>query len=135
MKKSIILFGVFASIFLASYATSSACHSSRLRFPFQVHISTVINPEKLPNEPVGRSFAPIANAIVDPDCNLIEVDFNYELGPVTILVINQMGQVVTRYACDTNMEATVCLQSPAVEGAYTIRIIGTDYEGEGYFEI
>lgn len=88
-----------------------------------------------PIPPAGRSLAPKIEVVVDADSNLIQVDFHCNLGALTILVVNQMGQTITRYNCNTDFEPMAILSMPMDEGFYTIRIIGSEYEAEGYFTL
>lgn len=77
--------------------------------------------------------APTAYGQYDPNFSLLEVEFNREVGRVTIYVLNGMNQCVARCDCNTAEENSVWMNFQIVEDeTYTIHIVGNDYEGIGY---
>ncbi|WP_297930745.1 hypothetical protein [uncultured Alistipes sp.] len=77
--------------------------------------------------------APTAYGQYDPNFSLLEVEFFREIGPVAIYVLNSMNQCIARYDCNTAEEDVARINFQAVEDeTYTIRIVGSNYEGVGY---
>lgn len=81
-----------------------------------------------------RSVKPV-EAYIYYDFEELEVNFNDDLGKVVVVLQDQTGQEVCSYRCDTNTEPAVSLPLPMSEGAYTLRIVGDAYEGEGIFDL
>lgn len=96
-----------------------------------VVITDVIHNEK-PLKP--RSVKPV-EAYIYFDFEELEVNFNDDLDKVVVVIQDQTGQEVYSYSCDTNIEPVVSLPLPMSEGAYTLRIVGDMYEGEGNFDL
>lgn len=81
-----------------------------------------------------RSVKPV-EAYIYFDFEELEVNFNDDLDKVVVVIQDQTGQEVYSYSCDTNIEPVVSLPLPMSEGAYTLRIVGDMYEGEGNFDL
>ncbi|WP_147638026.1 DUF3244 domain-containing protein [Alistipes sp.] len=97
----------------------------------QIQITDVINNEK---HFKPRSVKPV-EAYINYDFEEIEVNFNDDLEKVVVVIQDQTGQEVCSYCCDTNSEPVVSLPLPISEGAYTLRVMGETYEGEGVFDL
>lgn len=77
--------------------------------------------------------APTAYGQYDPNFSLLEMEFNREVGRITIYVLNDMNQSIARCDCNTAEENSVWMNFQIVEDeTYTIHIVGSDYEGIGY---
>lgn len=94
-----------------------------------VRIATTVPAKKIP-----RSAMPVVQAWLDTGFNQLEVDFNYEVGNVTVTV-ETMGRVVASASCDTAMQDFLYLTVPSEPGLYTVRIVADDYEGEGDYTL
>lgn len=129
MKKIKIIIGIVAALVMIAYPKYSICAGPSYSI---IIIKDVIRPS-LP--PVGRTCFPIVEASIEMDSNTIQVDINWDLGAVTIIITDQMGRIVSKYNCDSNIESTIFLSTPSDKGEYVIRIFGKNYEGEGYFQI
>lgn len=81
-----------------------------------------------------RSVKPV-EAYINYDFEEIEVNFNDDLEKVVVVIQDQTGQEFCSYCCDTNSEPVVSLPLPISEGAYTLRVMGETYEGEGVFDL
>ncbi|WP_300905950.1 DUF3244 domain-containing protein [uncultured Bacteroides sp.] len=84
-----------------------------------------------PHKPI-RSVNSIVYAIYSSDTSLLEISFTQDIGVVQILIIDTMGQTIVAHACDTNTESDVFIDI-SLDEPYMLRIVGSDYEGEGYF--
>ena len=63
----------------------------------------------------------------------IDVEFNENLGVVTIEIIDSNNIVVICQQHDTSVETGCCLPVPSSSGCFSINIYGNDYWGRGYF--
>lgn len=100
------------------------------------HMSTrdiVVRDIRMPQGPSKepRSAIPTVIASYSSDISLLELNFTRPLGVVTIYIVNDMGQCVAKYNCNTQNESDVYMNVAVEEGLNTIRIIGNNYEGEG----
>lgn len=87
------------------------------------------------SRPRPRSGLPIIEAEVDAMAGQLVMYFNYELGKVTVNVKNSMGQVVSRYCCDTDMEPMAVIIIPTADDSYSVSITGENIEAYGNYDI
>ena len=128
MKKIILSF-----IALLCFSTNGLCEMSSSKSDMQevkIKISDIAI-----SHPRPRSELPIIEAQVDAMTGLLVMYFNYELGKVAVDVKNSMGQVVSHYSCNTDMEPMAVINVPAVADNYTIDISGPNVEADGYYTI
>lgn len=85
--------------------------------------------------PHPRSVLPYIEAEVDAMAGQLVMYFNYELGKVTVNVKNSMGQVVSRYSCDTDMEPMAVIIIPTADDSYSVSITGENIEAYGNYDI
>lgn len=134
MKKIYLLTMVFilavATITPAYMMTSKAESKPR---PTTEEI--LIRDVKWPSTPTRpRSAAPMVNAYYSGDMSMLEIYFNYYVGTVKISILDGMQQCVAQYTCNTEIEGEVFLNlSLSPDEEYTIHIVGSEYEGVGYF--
>lgn len=87
------------------------------------------------NKPQGRSAGKTVEAYYNYDFNCMEFYFCKNVGVVTVYIFIN-GSCISSGNCDTSVEDIVLIQNiPANPGAYTIKIIGNNYEGYGCFDL
>lgn len=96
-----------------------------------------INIEKTLDPPIPRprSIIKPIEAYLNHTDSVIEVYFNFMFGNVTVTVEDAEGNVVSSMACDTDIEEAICIDAPATEGKYVIKIVGEELSAEGSFTI
>lgn len=82
-----------------------------------------------------RSIIKPIEAYLNYTDSVIEVYFNFMFGNVTVTVEDAEGNVVSSKACDTDVEEAICIDAPATEGKYVIKIVGEELSAEGSFTI
>lgn len=87
------------------------------------------------SRPRPRSAQAIIEIELDELSNQLSIAFNEEFGPLTVFVKNSMGQVVSSYSCNTDMEPMVIMNVPGHEDFYTICILGANVEAYASYEI
>lgn len=125
---------LLSGLFIASHAMSADAEPTTR----DIHIQDITRPAGSGTKTarsIGTSES-IAEARYDPGISILEVSFNAEVGNVTITVLNGMNQCIACCDCNSTLEDYAYLTFSAVEGEmYTIRIVGTEYEGIGYLSI
>lgn len=121
---------LLSGLFIASHAMSADAEPTTK----DIYIQDITRPAGGPKQ--TRSIEDIVNASYDSGMSLLEVSFNVEVGNATITVLNGMNQCIACCDCNTALENFAYLTFSAAEGEmYTIRIVGTEYEGIGYLSI
>lgn len=82
-----------------------------------------------------RSVGPAVSACLDTEAGQIEIVFNASIGNVTICIINEMGQAIQNYNCDTETEWIVFLPAPTCTGHYMLKIDSSAAEYTGEFTL
>lgn len=122
----------FAS-FTINRAIATDLDKDRYMSTVEIVVRDITYPK--PPQPEPRSAIPTVFASYSSDISLLELNFTKPLGIVTIYIVNDMGQCVAKYNCNTQNESDVYINVVVEEGSYTIRIIGNEYEAEGYFTL
>lgn len=129
--------------FCVSVATVVAAHAVTLHTPDgeepKKELTTrdiCINDLTYPAEKEqARSAGSIVDASYSAEGSMLEFWFNMEVGSVKITVTDAMGTALAVYACNTEIEPYVLIPIfLSADNAYTIRIVGTEYEGVGYIQ-
>lgn len=87
-----------------------------------------------PHDPVQeRSILPTCQVFVN---NQVEILFNKYIGEVSVIIVNQMGTVISSGTFNSDFEFSGYLQKPTGKGVYSIYILGsTGYQGTGEFTL
>lgn len=132
MKKSYSLALVFIVVLVMispAFSMSSACGTENLSANGEIVIQDI----RIPSTPRPRSATPLIDSYYSADMNLLEIYFNYEVGTVTINILDGMQRCIVKYTCNTETEAEVFMNlSLLPDDTYTIHIVGREYEGVGY---
>lgn len=88
-----------------------------------------------PRHPRPRTGVDLIDAQLDSFSNQLSINFNESVGRVTVDVTNSIGQVVSRYSCNTNMKSMINMNIPDAPDHYAINIVGSDIEAYGYFDL
>lgn len=89
----------------------------------------------LPKWHIHRSALPLIDATYEED-ETLQIEFNKDIGGVTILILDPMQHVIAKYECDTSTEPYAII--PVVlddMGTYTVKIFGKDLEAIGYIDL
>lgn len=87
----------------------------------EIRLTTVHMPGK-DFDTTARSAVPEVSAYLDVEMEQIEVQFAGSIGEIWIGIIDEVGQTVSSYICDTEMEWVVYLPTPQSGGIYTLQI-------------
>ncbi|MCM1218328.1 MAG: hypothetical protein NC548_27900 [Lachnospiraceae bacterium] len=88
-----------------------------------------------PNVPIFRAPARVSiSAVLDGSTGEIEIVFDEPEGNATI-EISCMGQIVSKYVCNTAEEWVVFMPIPANSGTYSLNITTASAEYIGYFSL
>ncbi|MEG0890927.1 MAG: DUF3244 domain-containing protein [Bacteroidales bacterium] len=130
MKKTLIkLFIVFAFFALLCNSSFASMANKELTYE-EVAIRDATNPVDPQQE---RSLIKTCQAFISG--NQIEVYFNKPIGEVYVVIVNQMGRVVSSAYCNSEFEFSTYLLKPG-SGVYFMYITSsTGYQGEGSFTI
>lgn len=136
MKKIIfLLFAVFFVLFEGTYSANAVLNSKNddpsIR---EIRINVFVISGGKPR-PRPRSGIEIITAELDITAQQLFLEFNEAVGKVKIQVKNSMGQIVSVYSCDTEMEPIAIMSISNYADYYTISIIGEGIEAYGYYEI
>lgn len=82
-----------------------------------------------------RSIFAEVEAFLYRSTNEMEFMFNYNLGYVTIQIVNQYGNVTGSMQCDSATCPIVTINTPTAFGNYMVIISGNGYYGTGDFVI
>jgi len=130
MKKSFYFLLLFAAII--SMATTFSADARPKRPKKDIYITVIKHPRPHTHRTPFQSI----EVEVDAESNFVDVAFNEKLGSVIIYVLNPMGQAITKYECNTDMEPLAFIPCNMEEdGVYTIKIFGKDLEAFGYFDM
>ncbi|MEF9932026.1 MAG: hypothetical protein RR770_06995 [Bacteroidales bacterium] len=130
MKKSLIkLFIVFAFLTLLCNSSFASMENKEVNYE-----EVAIRDATDPNDPFQeRSLIKTCQAFISG--NQIEVYFNKPIGEVYVVIVNQMGRVVSSAYCNSEFEFSTYLLKPG-SGIYFMYITSsTGYQGEGSFTI
>lgn len=131
MKKHLLL-AVALLLMLTPSWSMPVVTQSRAQPTFTTIIIIVPTP---PKHPRPRTGVDLIDAQLDSFSNQLSINFNENVGRVTVDVTNSMGQVVSRYSCDTDMESMIFMSVPDAPDHYRINIVGSDIEAYGYFDL
>lgn len=81
-----------------------------------------------------RSLIPVTTAFIDNQMECIEVEINFPVGTVNIVITNIYGQAVAGTTIDSDATPYITLPMP-VPGMYRLTISGPEYLGEAEFLI
>ena len=98
--------------------------------PIPIEIAKETDPEEIP-----RSSTPEVEAYYLVSSGLLEVQFNANLGGVTISVTDASGLCVYSTWVDTSLVGSAVFGAPAAPGCYTLGISGVNYSGSGSFYV
>ncbi|MEG1692464.1 MAG: DUF3244 domain-containing protein [Bacteroidales bacterium] len=132
MKKSLMkLFAVFVFITVLINTSFNAYAYKELGpYDREVAIRDATDPVDPQQE---RSLIKTCQAFISG--NQIEVYFNKPIGEVYVVIVNQMGRVVSSAYCNSEFEFSTYLLKPG-SGIYFMYITSsTGYQGEGSFTI
>lgn len=130
MKRTIFLFIAMLCLGIDGMCDANAAGKTTREVSVDVLILGNGSPRPRP-----RSTQAIIEIELDELSNQLTVVFDEELGPLTIDVKNSMGQVVSSYSCNTDMEPMVIMNVPGHEDFYTICILGANVEAYASYEI
>lgn len=100
-------------------------------------ISVIIIDDVLGDLPDSRSATARKTVVATLDYNkqMVEFTFNDDIGSISIIIKNEMGETVGQDSCNTKFEPAKYVSVPITPGGYTISILGENYEGDGYYNI
>lgn len=132
MKNILLKSAMFIAVLLLMSANYKMIANPDDPTPEEIAIKNAtssIDPER------ERSIFAEVEAFFYRSANEIELTFNYDLGSVTIQIVNQYGYIACSMQCNTAVCPTITIKTPSAAGSYTVIIAGDTYYGTGTFVI